>query len=73
MAELYGTEEIFLGDFVSAAWTIITPSSVLAMTMSMPPDSWLRWRGGIDDVLAVLIAADTHGGDVLGERDIGNG
>ena len=42
------------------------------MTMSMPPVSYCG-SVGLMMYFAVFIAADAHGGDVLGERDIGNG
>jgi len=72
VAELYSTEEIFLGDFMSAAFDHHHAVERAGDDDVHAAGFILRQRG-VDDVLAVLIAADAYGGDVLGERDVGNG
>ena len=71
MAELNGTEEIFLGDFVAAAF-----DHHHAVERTGDDDvhaaGFVLRQGGVDDVLSVFVATDAHGGDVLVERDVGH-
>ncbi len=70
--ELDRTEEIVLGDFVSAAFDHHDAVEGTGDHDVHAAGFVLRQRR-VDDVLAVFIASDAHRGDVLGERDVGNG
>jgi hypothetical protein len=70
--ELNGAEEVFLRYLVSAAFDHHD-----AVERTGDDDihaaGFVLGQRRVDDVLAVLVAPDAHGGDVLGERDVGNG
>ena len=72
MPELDRAEEVFLGDFVAAAFDH-HHAVERAGDDDVHAAAFIFGQRGVDDVLAVLIAADAHGGDVLRERDVGNG
>ena len=72
MSELNRAEEIFLGDLVTAAFDHHDAVEGTRHDDVHAAGFVLRQRG-VDDVSAVLIAPDANRGDVLGERNVGNG